>query len=286
MVYFFSDNLPPNSNSHLKLAKKYFQLHVDEIKSRIFDQENKFRSLVKEIQSLNSNQPHSTARDQSSISFDQSMSAEPAIHPEPSTSGEPSVDPDQSMSVEPSINLEKPMSVEPCNDPEISINVDQPINTEPSIDQELSPIPPKSEISFSNSPDFDNEDSRPSNKRRKINDSHDSQVQKKAQKFLLHLLSEITAHKAGTLFSQPIKENEAPGYHDIIYHPIDLATIKKKIRDGTIPSTDQFSRDILRMFANCIMYNPPSSDIYGMAQEMMVATENLITSFKQTDSHI
>ncbi|TIC24456.1 hypothetical protein E3Q11_03639 [Wallemia mellicola] len=103
--------------------------------------------------------------------------------------------------------------------------------------------------------------------------------QKKTQKILLLCLQEITAHKAGTIFTQPIRKNEAPGYYDVVYSPTDLSTIKKKIRDGQIVTIQQFRANILLMFANSIMYNPPSSDIHQMAQEMMKASEKLISEF-------
>lgn len=106
-----------------------------------------------------------------------------------------------------------------------------------------------------------------SNKRKKLT-LDDSQ--KKTQKILLLCLQEITAHKAGTIFTQPIRKNEAPGYYDVVYSPTDLSTIKKKIRDGQIVTIQQFRANILLMFANSIMYNPPSSDIHQMAQEVSV----------------
>lgn len=42
---------------------------------------------------------------------------------------------------------------------------------------------------------------------------------------------------------------DAPDYYEIIKRPMDLKTIRSKIRDGSISSIDEFERDLLLMFA-------------------------------------
>jgi len=37
------------------------------------------------------------------------------------------------------------------------------------------------------------------------------------------------------------------------------------------------------MFANSMMYNRPDSDLYKMAEEMMLESEQLINQFRQTE---
>ncbi|CEG80365.1 hypothetical protein RMATCC62417_14715 [Rhizopus microsporus] len=46
------------------------------------------------------------------------------------------------------------------------------------------------------------------------------------------LWREIANHKNGTMFMNPIKESIAPQYYDIVKKPMDLKTIKNRIRDG------------------------------------------------------
>ena len=86
---------------------------------------------------------------------------------------------------------------------------------------------------------------------------------------MLH--AQITAHRNGTIFHQPIKPNEAPDYHDIVKRPMDLKTVKNKVKDGRISTSSEYQRDILLMFANSLMYNRPNSDIYMMAEEVSIA---------------
>lgn len=51
---------------------------------------------------------------------------------------------------------------------------------------------------------------------------------------------------------------------------MDLKTIKARVRDGLINSSLEYQRDIYLMFANSLMYNRPTSDIYRMAEEVRV----------------
>lgn len=78
----------------------------------------------------------------------------------------------------------------------------------------------------------------------------------------------ISQHRNGTIFHNPIKPSEAPDYYDIVKRPMDLKTIKARVRDGQTNTSDEYIRDIYLMFANSLMYNRPSSDIFAMAEEV------------------
>lgn len=84
---------------------------------------------------------------------------------------------------------------------------------------------------------------------------------------------------------------------------MDLKTIKARIREGQIASSDEFQRDVYLMFANSLMYNRPGSDIFNMAEEvrlfpsyslvrgshenqMMLESEAQINTFRQTEGII
>ena len=48
----------------------------------------------------------------------------------------------------------------------------------------------------------------------------------------------------------------------VIDQPIDLFTIKEKIKDGEYQSVSQWRMDIELMFRNCKIFNEEKSDIY------------------------
>lgn len=95
--------------------------------------------------------------------------------------------------------------------------------------------------------------------------------------------SQISQHRNGNIFHNPIKPSEAPDYYDIVRRPMDLKTIKARIRDGQIASSDEFQRDVYLMFANSLMYNRPGSDIFNMAEEVRPALSYSICGLHETD---
>lgn len=67
---------------------------------------------------------------------------------------------------------------------------------------------------------------------------------------------------------QPVKDEIAPGYSNVVFRPMDLSTIKKNIESGNIRTTKEFQRDIMLMFTNAIMYNSSNHDVHKIAVEM------------------
>jgi bromodomain-containing protein 8 len=100
-------------------------------------------------------------------------------------------------------------------------------------------------------------------------------------------------------------QSDAPGYSKIVKQPMDLKRIKTKIRKGEILSIDEFQRDLLLIFwyvllgntldlanscspshSNAMLYNRPNSEVYRMAQEMMVWCEQKINDYRNLQHHI
>jgi len=109
---------------------------------------------------------------------------------------------------------------------------------------------------------------------------------KRFQAVITMLHSQISQHRNGNIFHNPIKDSEAPDYHEIVRRPMDLKTIKTRIKDGAISNSDEYQREIYIMFANAAMYNRPNSDVYRMTQEMLVESEGHIRDFRQTEGFI
>ncbi|XP_066580641.1 bromodomain-containing protein 2a isoform X2 [Amia ocellicauda] len=57
-------------------------------------------------------------------------------------------------------------------------------------------------------------------------------------------------------------------YHDIIKHPMDLSTIKRKMDGREYRDSQQFAADVRLMFSNCYKYNPPDHDVVSMARRL------------------
>ncbi|KAJ7308221.1 hypothetical protein JRQ81_008742 [Phrynocephalus forsythii] len=61
---------------------------------------------------------------------------------------------------------------------------------------------------------------------------------------------------------------ELHDYHDIIKHPMDLSTVKKKMDGREYHDAQGFAADIRLMFSNCYKYNPPDHEVVAMARKL------------------
>ncbi|XP_034027311.1 bromodomain-containing protein 3-like isoform X3 [Thalassophryne amazonica] len=61
---------------------------------------------------------------------------------------------------------------------------------------------------------------------------------------------------------------ELHDYHDIIKHPMDLSTVRKKMDKGEYSDPQSFATDIRLMFSNCYKYNPPDHEVVAMARKL------------------
>ncbi|XP_064082061.1 bromodomain-containing protein 8-like [Macrobrachium nipponense] len=102
------------------------------------------------------------------------------------------------------------------------------------------------------------------------------------KKPIMILWNEIAAHRFASIFLRPITDEQAPGYHSVVYRPMDLQTIKRNIESGMIRNTAEFQRDMMLMFLNAIMYNTSDHNVHQMAHQMMQDTIATIESFLNT----
>lgn len=57
---------------------------------------------------------------------------------------------------------------------------------------------------------------------------------------------------------------------------MSLSLLKQNVEKNITRSTEEFTRDVMLMFTNAIMYNNHEYEIYAMAQEMYDDTMNII----------
>ncbi|XP_078082260.1 bromodomain-containing protein 3b isoform X6 [Mustelus asterias] len=61
---------------------------------------------------------------------------------------------------------------------------------------------------------------------------------------------------------------ELHDYHEIIKHPMDLSSVKKKMDSRDYLDAQGFAADIRLMFSNCYKYNPPDHEVVAMARKL------------------
>ncbi|KAL3278873.1 hypothetical protein HHI36_016393 [Cryptolaemus montrouzieri] len=75
-------------------------------------------------------------------------------------------------------------------------------------------------------------------------------------------------------FRQPVNKFRYPDYYDIIEHPMDLTTIRKKLQNDEYQTPYDFSDDMKLIFQNSKTYNTnPKSKIYLMTARLSSAFE-------------
>lgn len=128
------------------------------------------------------------------------------------------------------------------------------------------------------------------------------------------VMNDVIHHKVANVFAKPLTDREAPGYKDLIYRPQDLNSIKKAISNGSkaanaaiedlaqegsssvwipespdvmppkgIVNSAQLEKELMRMFANAIMFNPdlPTKRGFGPAFRTRQRTAELGATFDE-----
>ncbi|KAI8811861.1 Bromodomain-containing protein [Cladochytrium replicatum] len=95
----------------------------------------------------------------------------------------------------------------------------------------------------------------------------------KTMAFCSQLLRELVSRKYAqynTPFLFPVDPiaQGVPHYFDIIKHPMDLSTVRKKLEQGEYGSMDEFQEDIRLMFRNCREFNLKGSEVYEMGVKL------------------
>ncbi|ESO07805.1 hypothetical protein HELRODRAFT_170360 [Helobdella robusta] len=76
---------------------------------------------------------------------------------------------------------------------------------------------------------------------------------------LKHTLEQLMMKDAIGLFAYPVTDEEAPGYSDIISHPMDYWTMGEKINNHQYSNFDEFESDFQLIIDNCTLYNGAGS---------------------------
>ncbi|KAL1332879.1 hypothetical protein HN51_061648 [Arachis hypogaea] len=70
------------------------------------------------------------------------------------------------------------------------------------------------------------------------------------------------------VFAEPVDPEELPDYHDVIEHPMDFATVRKKLANGSYPTLEQFESDVFLICSNAMQYNAPETIYHKQARSI------------------
>lgn len=82
------------------------------------------------------------------------------------------------------------------------------------------------------------------------------------------------------LFWQPVNPKQVPDYYKIVTRPIDLQTMRKKVRDKLYACRQDFLDDLDQMLTNSVLYNGLNSVLTDTVRKMKLVAE---TKFKEKE---
>ena len=102
------------------------------------------------------------------------------------------------------------------------------------------------------------------------------------EKIAKKLLNQLWKVKDAEWFHKPVDpvELNIPDYFNIIKHPMDFSTIKKKLNNYTYTNLKEFCDDMNLVFNNCYTYNGRNTLIGEICTRIKGEYEKLFKEFK------
>ncbi|MES1911276.1 MAG: hypothetical protein MHM6MM_003729 [Cercozoa sp. M6MM] len=86
---------------------------------------------------------------------------------------------------------------------------------------------------------------------------------------LLEILDELIARPESLAFREPVTDEIAPGYSEIIEIPMDTSTLRRRLlQGGFFPTVQHFIDALSLIWINCRTYNAPESELVEVADEL------------------
>ncbi|KAG1361075.1 cat eye syndrome critical region protein 2 [Cocos nucifera] len=106
------------------------------------------------------------------------------------------------------------------------------------------------------------------------------------KKLLVFILDRLQKKDTYGVFSEPVDPNELPDYHDIIEHPMDFGTIRKKLSGGEYANLEHFEKDVFLISSNAMRYNAPDTIYYRQARSIQeLAIKNFENLRQESDDN-
>uniref|UniRef100_A0A804IL62 Bromo domain-containing protein n=1 Tax=Musa acuminata subsp. malaccensis TaxID=214687 RepID=A0A804IL62_MUSAM len=101
------------------------------------------------------------------------------------------------------------------------------------------------------------------------------------KKLLVFILDRLQKKDTYGVFAEPVDPEELPDYHDIIKHPMDFATIRKKLSGGAYANLEQFEKDVILICSNAMQYNAPDTIYYRQARSIQELAKKNFENLRQ-----
>lgn len=97
----------------------------------------------------------------------------------------------------------------------------------------------------------------------------------------LMVLDRLCSDGFANIFLEPVDVKEFPDYEDIVDQPMDLGTVRQKLKAKKYQAPENFARDMRKVWNNCKIYNQHGSAIWFVADYMSKQFERLYSAWVQ-----
>eukprot|EP00126_Sphaerothecum_destruens_P001237 Sdes_comp13661_c0_seq1m3257 len=94
-------------------------------------------------------------------------------------------------------------------------------------------------------------------------------VMESLYKILNKLHPQLVAKDEYMFFALPVDNTIAPGYDNIISHPMDFSTMSAKIQEEEYQNLSEYRADYERMLDNAMIYNSPDTIYHKVAKKLL-----------------
>lgn len=88
------------------------------------------------------------------------------------------------------------------------------------------------------------------------------------KKALELILDKLQKKDTYGVYAEPVDPEELPDYHDVIDHPMDFATVRNKLANGSYSTLEQFESDVFLICSNAMQYNSPETIYHKQARSI------------------
>ncbi|KAJ1291067.1 hypothetical protein BS78_02G291300 [Paspalum vaginatum] len=88
------------------------------------------------------------------------------------------------------------------------------------------------------------------------------------RKALEMILEKLQKKDTYGVFAEPVDPEELPDYHDVIEHPMDFGTVRRKLAKNAYRSFEQFEDDVFLICSNAMQYNAPDTIYFRQAHSI------------------
>ncbi|CAA7410703.1 unnamed protein product [Spirodela intermedia] len=101
---------------------------------------------------------------------------------------------------------------------------------------------------------------------------------------LVFVLDRLQKKDTYGVFSEPVDPSELPDYHEIIAHPMDFSTVRKRLSDGYYANLEMFEADVFLICSNAMRYNAPDTIYFRQARSIQELARKDFENLRQESS--